>query len=65
MSKPRPRWLILLFVLAGALLGLMAAAGMVGPSSVMPWGRTPLGIILYLVIGTVCGAFTNWFVFVQ
>ncbi len=60
MATPLPKWAFVLLVLAGAALGFFSAAGMLGPSSVLPFGKEQPGISFYLIIGAVAGAATSW-----
>jgi hypothetical protein len=52
-----------LLILAGGVVGLFAAAGVVGPASILPWGRVPPGMVFYLFISTISGGFINWAAF--
>ena len=63
MPTPLPTWALVLLVVAGAVLGLFTAAGMVGPSSVLPFGKEQGGIDFYLTIGTIAGGATSWATF--
>jgi hypothetical protein len=60
MPKPLKPWQIYLVIAAGCVGGLFAAAGTVGPASVLPYGRIEAVIIFYLIIGTVAGGAGSW-----
>jgi hypothetical protein len=60
MATHLPKWASVLLVLAGAVLGFYCAAGMLGPNSVLPFGKEQPGISFYLIIGAVAGAATSW-----